>query len=42
MEGAGKLFWPDGVEYVGQFEKDRFHGHGIYRWADGKVYNGSW
>ena len=42
MEGKGRLFWPDGVEYHGQFKQDRFHGLGIYHWADGKIYNGQW
>ena len=42
MEGKGRLFWPDGVEYRGKFKQDRFHGQGLYRWADGKIYNGKW
>ena len=42
MEGFGKLSWPDGVEYVGQFTEDRFHGQGQYRWGTGKIYNGGW
>ena len=42
MEGFGKLSWPDGVEYRGQFSGDRFHGQGEYRYGDGRIYIGGW
>lgn len=42
MEGFGNLKWPDGVEYIGQFMHDKFHGQGQYYWIDGKIYVGDW
>ena len=42
MQGFGKLSWPDGVEYVGQFSNDKFQGQGQYKFDDGKIYVGGW
>jgi hypothetical protein len=42
MDGIGILSWEDGVEYVGQFQNDKFHGNGQYKWKDGKTYIGGW
>lgn len=42
MEGFGKLTWPDGVEYTGQFSQDRFHGQGQYKYDEKKIYIGGW
>lgn len=41
-DGQGKLTWPDGETYEGDFKKDACDGHGI--WSDGKgnTYEGQW
>ena len=42
MNGRGKLTWPDGRKYEGNFEDDKRHGVGTYWWKDGRVYRGMW
>jgi hypothetical protein len=32
--------YADGDKYIGQFMRDRRHGYGIFRWADGEIYYG--
>ena len=29
-------------KYEGSFADDKRHGHGVFRWRDGKVYDGNW
>ena len=42
-EGYGKLkIIINGIEYVGNFKSDKFHGEGIYKTAIGDSYEGSW
>src|SRR5688572_4072333 len=36
--GSGKI--PDGDEYEGEMKGNRMHGHGVYRWGNGNVYDG--
>lgn len=38
----GKFVWKDKNSYQGYFEKDLFHGQGIYKWGDKKMYEGNW
>jgi hypothetical protein len=33
---------PTGDRYEGQYEYDRLHGTGTYRWTDGRIYKGMW
>ena len=42
MHGKGKLVWPEGKEYNGDFYEDRRHGFGKFRWHDGREYEGYW
>ena len=42
MHGKGKLEWPDGRVYEGEYEYDKKNGFGIFRWADGRRYEGYW
>ena len=42
MNGFGNLFYEDGRKYVGEFQNDLKHGHGIYSWPNGKKYEGNW
>ena len=32
--------WPDGKTYAGEWDKNKMHGNGILKWADGKQYEG--
>ena len=42
-EGYGKLsIIINGIEYVGNFKSDKFHGEGLYKNAIGDSYEGSW
>lgn len=36
------LVLADGSEYVGDFWKNKMHGHGVMRYADGSIYQGQW
>jgi hypothetical protein len=41
--GKGKLKYPDGSEYEGQFRNNQKHGKGVMRWPNGeKTYDGEW
>ena len=42
MHGYGRLVWPNGRSYEGEFENDVKNGKGTYQWADGQVYTGEW
>jgi len=42
MHGYGRLVWPNGRSYEGEFENDIKNGKGTYQWADGQVYTGEW
>jgi len=39
---SGKFEFKDKSYYQGNFEKDLFHGYGIYKWGDKKMYQGNW
>lgn len=41
-EGDGKLKFPSGVEYVGQFHKGEFHGEGALVYPNGGRYQATW
>jgi len=38
--GKGKMTYPDGDSYDGDWVEGKFEGLGTYRWADGRVYVG--
>ena len=40
VHGEGTFKWPDGREYVGQWQQSRMHGRGVYSWPDGRSYEG--
>ncbi|KAH3766614.1 2-isopropylmalate synthase [Pelomyxa schiedti] len=44
--GTGRILFGDnsqgGGSYVGEFQKDKFHGKGIRLWANGDRYEGQW
>ncbi len=42
MDGKGKLTYPDGSCYEGEFKEDKRHGQGKYIWVDGHSYIGGW
>jgi len=42
MSGYGITLYPDGIRYDGQYLLDKKQGFGIYKWADGRVYEGWW
>lgn len=48
MHGQGKLTWPDGRSYKGNFVNDIKEGQGLFIWPDTnnknkfRSYNGSW
>lgn len=41
MHGRGKLVFPDGIVYEGDFEHNQMNGTGVYSWPSGAVYEGS-
>lgn len=42
MIGKGKMAWPDGKIYQGDFENDMRHGFGCLEYKDGRKYIGQW
>ena len=32
MHGKGKIAWPDGREYEGDYVDDKKHGYGVFKW----------
>jgi hypothetical protein len=40
LEGYGKLTWPDGRMYEGEFRDDKYNGVGKFTWANGNIYEG--
>jgi hypothetical protein len=38
----GKLFYPNGNLYEGEFKNDVISGYGTFTWKDGSVYEGEW
>lgn len=42
MQGEGKMVWPDGKVYTGNFYNDLKNGEGKLTTAEGKVYEGTW
>ncbi|CAD8060673.1 unnamed protein product [Paramecium primaurelia] len=47
-QGKGILLWPfkenekQQEQYEGEFYNNLFDGYGVYKWSDGKVYEGGW
>jgi len=42
MHGRGRMEWPDGHHYVGEFEDGAFNGLGTFTYQSGDVYEGEW
>lgn len=42
MNGFGKMEWPDGHAYEGQFEDGAFNGQGKFTYDNGDIYEGDW
>ena len=40
--GRGRVIMPNKEIYVGDFNNDVFEGFGVYKYADGSVYEGNW
>merc|ERR1712050_119105 len=40
--GRGRMDFPDGSRYEGEYERDVKNGEGTFTWADGRVYRGQW
>ena len=40
MHGLGRMEWPDGRFYQGNFSLDQRHGYGIYKFTDGSSFKG--
>lgn len=40
MHGSGKLIYPDGKVYTGNFINDLRSGFGVMNWPDGRQYAG--
>lgn len=40
--GSGKLTWPNGDVYTGNFWEGRRHGKGSMKFANGNRYDGQW
>jgi len=41
-EGNGRIEWPNGNSYEGQWKKDKPNGEGTFTYANGIVYQGQW
>lgn len=41
-DGFGKMIWPDGSFYEGQFEIDNMQGTGQMTQSNGDIYQGQW
>ena len=39
---VGIYTWPDGGQYVGEWQYDQRNGQGTYTWPDGRQYVGEW
>ena len=42
MTSIGKLKFPDGSTYEGEWKNSKMHGKGVFTWSDGKVMEGTW
>eukprot|EP00811_Abedinium_folium_P006987 NODE_16446_length_994_cov_5.507497.p2 GENE.NODE_16446_length_994_cov_5.507497~~NODE_16446_length_994_cov_5.507497.p2 ORF type:complete len:112 (+),score=15.41 NODE_16446_length_994_cov_5.507497:267-602(+) len=42
MSGEGKMTWPNGQVYEGQYEDDKKSGYGKLLWPDNRAYQGQW
>ena len=42
MHGKGHMIYPDGKEYIGDFDNDLRHGQGLYKFGDEREYEGGW
>ena len=42
MHGRGTLTQPNGITYEGEMVRDKREGHGVYKWPDGRYYEGGW
>ena len=42
MDGRGKIIWPDGAVYEGEWKDGQKHGRGKYTHVDGTVYDCEW
>ena len=40
LHGHGRLQWPDGASYLGEFQFNKLTGEGLYEWPDGSSYKG--
>jgi hypothetical protein len=42
MHGTGRLTFPNGTSYEGEFQSNFYQGLGTYTWPDGAQYAGRW
>lgn len=35
FHGKGEYQWSDGSVYKGDFQENKMHGHGIFKWPNG-------
>jgi hypothetical protein len=42
MHGVGRMEWPDGGHYDGQFRDGAFDGKGTFTYQNGDIYEGDW
>ena len=42
MHGTGKMDWPDGHNYIGEFADGAFNGEGKITYSNGDTYEGEW
>merc|ERR1712190_221820 len=42
MSGQGRMDFPDGSSYEGDYLMDMKNGEGTFIWSDGRVYKGQW